>query len=527
VAALQPWQALPTDAFDRILAARAAGARVVFLGIPDAEVSPPSASYRFAIRAAAAVAVILVSAIGLAQIVAHVVWLPNTSGQTGGSAMGPADPPVVRPPTAEPFAGGAGDIARGRSLGISRPAARASATRAGTSDSTPPTGTGVSAEAGAVPTWTLRREVQFGNTNGSIAQLGMPQAATLAPNGHVMVFDYKGSQIKEFDAQGSFLRAIGRPGVAAGEFRNVHSLGFLGDTLWASDVDANRVTLFPPGARSPIGFAMRYPPARLGDNGQFVSGLQSSTPLAMLTSGVGVAQSALLFLGQEPIPLDLPAPIVLLRRDGSIADTVASPVIHHGRDLMLDVKLPNGSKGGGFIVDQPFEAGPFWGARPDGRGLAILEAPIVAPSTVADAAFTVRTTDSTGRIVRSRSYSYQPVPVTTQVRDGAVRAVVARAFEADAEQQVRAAMVVPAFMPPVTALVAGRDGSIWIRREAVGNTAIRGGTWNVIDPAGTLVAVVTMPTDLWVLYADMDQLLGVERDTAGIQSVVRYRVVRG
>jgi hypothetical protein len=51
------------------------------------------------------------------------------------------------------------------------------------------------------------------------------------------------SQISVFDAQGRFLKIIGRLGDGPGEFRSIHAILARGDTLWAFDGRLGRITL--------------------------------------------------------------------------------------------------------------------------------------------------------------------------------------------------------------------------------------------------------------------------------------------
>jgi hypothetical protein len=50
--------------------------------------------------------------------------------------------------------------------------------------------------------------------------------------------------------------------------------------------------------------------------------------------------------------------------------------------------------------------------------------------------------------------------------------------------------------------------------------------WNVIDSTGAMIGRVTTPSGVRVMYADLTQVLGIERNADGIPSIARYRVGR-
>jgi hypothetical protein len=91
------------------------------------------------------------------------------------------------------------------------------------------------------------------------------------------------------------------------------------------------------------------------------------------------------------------------------------------------------------------------------------------------------------------------------------------------EVELRSWLHIPAYAPPITEMIVGRDGSAWLRREDFRYSGLR---WDVIDPSGALVAQIAMPKALRVVYADMTQVLGVELDADDVPWIARYRVVR-
>jgi hypothetical protein len=361
------------------------------------------------------------------------------------------------------------------------------------------------------PLWTLTREARFGGTGDSLSDLIQPQVAVIAPDGNSLVFDYRTREIKVYDPAGKYLRRVGRGGQGPGEYRRVGTMGYLGDTLWITDPELRRITLFPPRSGEPKTFPLRYEPTATGT-------LMGTMPQGMLRGGLVVAQGVL----SPGRPASTPAvesPVVLMRRNGTFADTAAMPTIHASRDISFRVIDRQGRQvtwGGG----QPFRSEHFLGARTDGRGFVLVSPAATARSGAA--AFQVQTFDSLGRETRSRSYSYEPVRVSDRIRDSVINGIGIRSG-VDSTAAVRRQIELADLVPTVTNLRVGSDGSVWLRRERLVNDGL---LWTVIDPSGALVARVMMPVGAIVAYADMDRVLTFEDDADGVQWVVRYRVAR-
>ena len=65
----------------------------------------------------------------------------------------------------------------------------------------------------------------------------------------ILIQDRAEFSLLEVSLEGSLLNRIGREGGGPGEFRSIHSFGFVGDTLWVLDPDARRVTWFVRNSR--------------------------------------------------------------------------------------------------------------------------------------------------------------------------------------------------------------------------------------------------------------------------------------
>lgn len=92
------------------------------------------------------------------------------------------------------------------------------------------------------------------------------------------------------------------------------------------------------------------------------------------------------------------------------------------------------------------------------------------------------------------------------------------------ERALRSADLLPATLLPVTRLVTGQDGSIWLRREDVpeGDSVL----WNVLDREGRPSGALYLPADQRIVATAGDILVAVELDEFDVPYLLRYRLDR-
>ncbi len=93
----------------------------------------------------------------------------------------------------------------------------------------------------------------------------------------------------------------------------------------------------------------------------------------------------------------------------------------------------------------------------------------------------------------------------------------------DAEAIVRAALFVPRLRPSVTNAVAGRDGTLWLRREDSRGESVR---WTVLSPVGAVLGDVEAPASLRIMEAERERVWGFDVDAAGGVSLAVHKVRR-
>jgi hypothetical protein len=79
----------------------------------------------------------------------------------------------------------------------------------------------------------------------------------------------------------------------------------------------------------------------------------------------------------------------------------------------------------------------------------------------------------------------------------------------------------PPALPPVSSLLLGRDGSVWLRRE---NTGAKESAWWVLDVDGALYGSVAFPANASLLAAERGRVWAMVFDSLDV--ITRYTVAR-
>lgn len=350
--------------------------------------------------------------------------------------------------------------------------------------------------------WTLTPELKIGGdaTTGPEYEFTTIRSLTMGPGGAVYVRQGNDQEIRVFDALGRYTRTIGRKGAGPGEFSGLANLGFVGDTLYATDVSLRRVTLFTTSgtliATIPVEPATPVP----GQNRTFAV----ATPAVLLNDGSALGMASI-------APEAAAAPILHLTRSARVLDTVA---LMSTRNIVLPLRS------GDIVVTsiQPFSDAPL-AVLAGGEGRAYVVHRDAAGSA-AGREFHVWAIGATGDTLWKRSYPYRPVSLPPRVVDSAVTATAARLAPRFTADQVRAALFAPAFEPPITASFVAADGALWLRREDRQPQI----EWTVIAPNGDLAAIVTVPRNVRLHAASGEIVWGAELDDVDVPLVVRFRL---
>ena len=342
-----------------------------------------------------------------------------------------------------------------------------------------------------------------------------PAFLAQAPDG--TVFLQGPTELLVFDEAGVFRGELGGEGGGPGEFRFISQLGMHGDTLWAGDTFAGRVTRFLtdhslletitptlPGA------GQHYPV--LAPDGSIVAHTESADPS-------DPSRRHLVWWRWQP---DQPGLDTLLARSAA------------SRDFMVQ-----GPGGLARSLSQPFAESVS--ASSSGAATYLLTASYSHDGD--EGMIVVERLHFDGVRDTAAAMRYRPRRITGATVDSVVAAMVPGLFpprtnvtsgmRRDAETQLRRALHVPDYEPPVWDLVQGADGVIWIQRgnPAVGdaNPAEASTRWVIAKEGVGAVARTTLrsfqtPMDaseefVW-LFEAVDLSLGLAR-------LAKYRVEIG
>jgi hypothetical protein len=360
------------------------------------------------------------------------------------------------------------------------------------------------------PLWALSREAVAGAGDGPDA-LTQVSGLTVSSDGTVFVAQRQDGLVRAYDRRGRFVGSIGRPGEGPGEFDTPSSLGWRGDTLWVQDSGNRRISFFHADGTFIRSLAFTRADS-LTDGRPHIPG-------HVLADGsvLGIWQAPLHQLaGRGPVSV----PLVRFTENG---DPTALLGRFERRNQFSMVKKGTSVTYG----PQPFSDSQIMGVAPDGSSvLLVTRDAAVSPDR---ATFGIRRIDPSGHVVLDRRFPYAPIRVRDALVDSTVAAMsdnlgssgIRTPSAAALRRELREHLYIPRYLTPITSLVLGRDGTIWLRREETGSKTV---WWQVLDPGGQVIASLRLPSDLSVYYADRTQLWAVERDELDVPTLVRFRV---
>lgn len=328
--------------------------------------------------------------------------------------------------------------------------------------------------------WRLVEEVRIGSVEGDGADM-FAQVHDVAVDGadRIYVLDRQYQDIRVFDAEGGHVRTIGRRGGGPGEFDGAYGMDIdPRDRLWV--VERARYSVFD----STGAFLTTYPRRVTVWGFQWSGGFMGDGQLLDIVTGglVRYDTAARAFVDTFPIPRSPREPEVFDFRD---------------------------ERGSGSIMAVPFTSGFHWKVGP--KGLMW---------TGDSEQYRVYLATLVGDTLRAIARSYEPVPVTAAERDSVLDAVRKRA----AGRHVDAGKV-PRVKPAFQRIDVDDRGYLWVRPSLP--HGLTGVVFDVFDAEGRYLGHIAT-NNRFASYAPLeirgDRLYGVDRDTLGVQYVVRMRI---
>lgn len=361
------------------------------------------------------------------------------------------------------------------------------------------------------PVWTATLDLRIGSVDDPQYALTQVLDVAIGPDSGVYALLWNDPKVHVFDKHGQFVATIGRRGNGPGEFMSPVRLGWRADTLWVLDGAQNRLSLFAANGDFARSLASWNLPGAdvhgsMEPEGLFRGGLILAKP------AVSATRVAAGYLQEVPLLLvDVPAGRV---------DTLAWVSV---RRKVMDVLLAGGRR---VYTFQPLDDDPLYAVASDGLSLILVDRQ-AATGSEAQFQFRVSKIAIGGDTVLSRCYGYEPKPVTDALVDSLVarrvyrRSPSLRAGAREYARAVREAFYRPDNLPPVTQVVTGGDGTIWLRRENLGQRSTR---WDVLNEGGRPRALLTLPSQLKLFQAEGLFIWGTEQDSLDVPYIVRYRI---
>ncbi len=147
------------------------------------------------------------------------------------------------------------------------------------------------------------------------------------------------------------------------------------------------------------------------------------------------------------------------------------------------------------------------------------------------ATFNVTAWRIAGDTIFSRAFPYDPIPLRTAIVDSIINGfaesvanlefLAGRVTFDEAARWARAGLYLPAYHPPVSAVVIGPDAQLWLRGEELGESVV---SWRILSGVGDAIGVVELPSGFTMLFARDMQVWGTETDELDVPYIVRYRI---
>jgi hypothetical protein len=318
---------------------------------------------------------------------------------------------------------------------------------------------------------------RLGEENGPIAFNAIGQ---IIQNGNrLFLTEPRDAQIVVIDLATKKVDRIGHRGHGPGEFQLIGNIGFLGDTLWVTDVGTSRTTYFGPNWRVLSTFT-------------FIE----SQPIGLLSDGSVVATSAI-----YPSEYENRVEYFRLTRDERLLDTLISrPMNAHAF-----VRIPLGN--GMLVSSNPYTTDPLVFSDPFGKRTAIVfrdgprgnEVMVELKSPGRPASRTVLSIPSQS-IDKSSWEDQIRLKVPARMRNAIIFPVEGR----------------PASWVPVQAAILANNGDVWL--------AGAGRSWMIVRPDRGLIATVESPLGVTIRTVYGDSVWATATDQNDVPIVIRMEL---
>lgn len=391
-------------------------------------------------------------------------------------------------------------LARGCTVAIAYVAAALLATSCGGDD----------AAVDRPPVLEASPELRIGSVDDPEASFSRFEELEVGPEGRIYTLHPEEDRIRVHSPAGRALHPIGRSGEGPGEFGRLRDMGFVGDTLWVLDAGTYRFSFFSPEGE--LYRSVRVPIELARPRGLLSGGNIYGAPLVS-AEDISTAKVERL-------------PLVRMDFQGHTLDTLAVRPLRNTIWMVRDPDRPNALQS---FLTQPFPDVDLVEVSPYAAEVVRVERKAAENAGIATYRVTRRT--FSGDTLFSRAYRYRPVPTSAALVDSLVLSFARRVAGDESETLnatlqeatgwARASLYRPEFHPPVTEVVFGRDGTLWLRREDTREDSV---AWDLLGEEGRVLGRTHLPDGFRVMEADRRSLWGMERGKVDVPQIVRYAV---
>jgi outer membrane protein assembly factor BamB len=309
-------------------------------------------------------------------------------------------------------------------------------------------------------------------------------------DGSVVVADYQSREIRRFAPDGSLRWVSGREGDGPGEYNRIrHIARYRGDSLLVFDFWIGRATVLDAGGRVGRTF-------RLGVTGRSdrLLPLNDSTLVGVLFSIQALVQ------GEGMVRM--PEPIVRVRPDGMVVDTIAV--------------VPGGES---FMVPEA-EILPLFGRR---RAQVAVAGGAVYLGTADGMTYAVHAEDGRlQRLVRAPGFDLSLTGEQVEAERNAMLTPESPPWFRDGV----AALPTPASRPGYSQLLVDATGAVWLGPYRARSEPEAPNRWQVFAADGEWLGAVSLPHRMRVHDIGADYILGVHPDADDVEHIQLLRLRR-
>lgn len=396
-------------------------------------------------------------------------------------------------------------------------------------------GLGAAAEGGS--RGRLVEELSIGSADGAAEyDLGYVADVALGPGGAILVADNTAGLVREYDANGRFVRSFGGKGGGRGQYISPQFLGvapdgrvLVGDLPQSGARDAARIHVysgegayletwdFAHAIEGPLAFDesgvvyFRIAGAAPSSGTSFMrfsaaAGAPSSTNASRALRSVIVIKSRL--------PTTSPGAL-RVGTDGAVLDTITAPT-----SAIVPLQWANDVSGVRVFMVHAYAPVAWYALSPLGH---------IFSGSSTEYRIDARNTDVTGGRLFQLQREVAPIRVVAEEQE-AIRGIIEQGPVWPRGEAIRFGPAeAPAFKPAYHSVLIGREGRIWVGLHlpsvrVSGQWDERLTAFDVWDTAGSYVGRVEGPRTIDRAVIDGDALVSWSWDARGRGRVVRYRI---